>query len=137
MTDIHECARRLTWSGGTHVFNLADQTVLGIIAGRRDIPLPTLLTMRGYGMGTKNILDGQFGDTVGAALQRFDQSVYSTTDIEHIILLGLIGARELPVQECVDLVDRYVVAKPLLPNAQTAYEILSGLFVGKPMTAEV
>jgi hypothetical protein len=129
----HPCARTITWAGGTHTFNLANAMVQAIINGESGVKMPIELTMRGYMSG--KCLDGQYGSTVGACFKRFDEGVYSTSDIEHVILLGLVGARELPTWECIELVDEHVVEQPLAQNAAVAFEILAALFVGEVANA--
>jgi Phage tail tube protein, GTA-gp10 len=125
---LHECARRLTWAGGTHVFNLADDFVLKVMAGAL-CPMPTALLLRGDYMN-KGCFAGQFGDTPSAAMKRFNEGVYSLQDVEHIIELGLIGGGDVTVAEAVDLVDEHVRGRAIGPSAQLAFEIIAALFVG-------
>lgn len=124
---MNECAREMTWAGGAHVFNLNEPTVIKMMLGNLG-PMPTAFVLAGYIGGP--MLKGQFGDTPAACLKRFEQSVYSTDDIERIIALGLYGGGSVGAADAIALVDKHVKGKPLAPSALLAYEILGALFIG-------
>lgn len=72
---------------------------------------------------------GQYGDTPAACLRRFEEGVYSPTDIESIFRIGLIGGG-LGVGEADALVNEHVRGQPIAQNAVIAVEVLSNLFTG-------
>lgn len=123
---MSDCGRRIKWAGGEHEFDLGNERVLAMLRADGMVPAPTAFLLRGY-VG-KAILDGQFGGTPAACLKRFDQGVYSVSDVERIIELGLYGGG-LTASDAVDLVDAHVRGKPLAENAVIAYEVLAALFV--------
>jgi hypothetical protein len=104
-----ECARKITWTGGTHTFSLNHAWVRSVLSFR-GIPGPN-------------------GDTPAACLSRFDQGIYSIDDIERVIELGLIGGG-MPERDVEALLDAHVRGKPLAPNILIATEVLAALFVG-------
>jgi hypothetical protein len=128
MSELHECARRITWAGGTHVFNLAHPVVMRMLAGAV-APLPTVLVMTGDYVGGK-CLAGEYGATPAAAMKRFNDGIYSVGDVVNIIELGLYGGGDVSAADAVDLVNRHVRGRALGPSAQLAFEILAALFVG-------
>lgn len=119
------CAREIKFAGELRTFNLNDPTVLATIAGAHDIRnLQLLMKFAG-----QRPLVGQFGDTPAACLKRFLEQVYSVSDIENVISLGLIGGG-MAADEAFQLVKEHVTGKPLAANALIASEAISALFVG-------
>lgn len=106
---MNECAREITWAGGTHVFNLNHRSAL--------------LRMQIIG------LPGQYGRTPAAAFRRFEEGVYSTDDVERIIEWGLIGGG-MSSRDAAAVLDTHVRMKPLASNALVAANILAALFIG-------
>ncbi len=106
---MNECAREITWAGGQHVFNLNEKRVRAI------------LSMRG--------LPGQYGPTPAACLKRFEDGIYSISDVERVLELGLAGGG-MPARDIAKIMDEHVRSKPLAPNALVAVAVLTGLFVG-------
>lgn len=123
---MNECAREITWAGGTHVFNLNHPSVIKMM-GDGHIGVPAAFVMLGYGTGS--LLKGQYGDTPAACLKRFDESVYSIDDVERIIALGLYGGG-VAAAEAAALVEKHVRGQAIAPSAIIAYEILAALFIG-------
>lgn len=126
MRNLSECGRRLKWAGGENDFDLGDRRVFKVLAGALG-SVPIVFMQRGYPM-FGGVLQGQYGDTPAACLKRFDQSVYSLTDVERVIELGLWGGGMQPA-DVVSLSDRFVRGKPLAANASLAFEVLAALFV--------
>ena len=104
MTDI-------TWSGGTHNFDLHAPRVRWLLQAAQN-PFP-----------------GQYGSTPAAALKRFDEGVYAPDDVERVLRLGLIGGG-MTGEEADALITKHVHGKPLAQNAATAFAVLSTLFFG-------
>ncbi|SFN02463.1 Phage tail tube protein, GTA-gp10 [Bradyrhizobium sp. Rc3b] len=122
---INPCARQIKFAGEVRTFNLNDSTVLATIAGGQDLRNLQLLMK----FGGRRPLGGQFGDTPAACLRRFLEQVYSVSDIENVIALGLIGGG-MAADEAFQLVKEQVTGKPLAGNALIASEVISALFVG-------
>ena len=110
MTD-NECARTITWAGGTTIFNLNDRWVRNVLS-YRGIPGPN-------------------GSTPSAVLSRFEAGSYSIDDVERVLELGLIGGG-MTRREADAVLDAHVRGKPLAPNVMIASEVLVALFVGAP-----
>jgi len=108
---MSECAKEITWAGGTHVFDPASPRVSWMLQVHQS-PFP-----------------GQYGDTPAAAFKRFDEGVYSPTDIERALRLGLIGGG-MSEAEADTLISAHVRGKPLHRNAVIAFGILTNLFMG-------
>jgi len=72
---------------------------------------------------------GQYGDTPAACLRRFDEGVYSPTDIEAIFRIALIGGG-LSENEADRLVSQHVRGEPIAENAVIAANVLYNLFTG-------
>jgi Phage tail tube protein, GTA-gp10 len=125
---ISPCGRRMKWAGGEHNFDLGDERALRILTGTSSPSMRYNLT---YGSGLQNEgpLPGQYGSTPAACLKRFQESVYSLTDVEHIIRIGLFGGG-LDLIEADDLVQKHVHGQPIGPCAALAFEVLAALFVG-------
>ncbi len=128
MSELTACGRRLQWSGGEHDFDLGAERVQRILRGTGIMPMPLMRKYAVVGDLTA-IFPGQFGDTPAAALKRFEQGVYSISDVERVIELGLYGGG-LKAEEAAELVDEHVRGEPLAANAVIAYEVLAALFVG-------
>jgi hypothetical protein len=109
MREDSQCARVVTWAGGTHTFDLSHPWVWQVIS------------IRG--------LPGPNGSTPVACLARFDGGTYSTDDVERIIELGLIGGGASR-QEADAILNNHVRGKPILPNVLLAMQVLTALFVG-------
>ncbi|KYK45160.1 hypothetical protein A1D31_11045 [Bradyrhizobium liaoningense] len=119
------CAREIKFAGEVRTFSLNDPTVLTTIAGGHDMRnLQLLMKFSG-----QRPLAGQYGDTLAACLKRFLEQVYSVSDIENVIALGLIGGG-MAADEAFRLVKEHVTGKPLAANALIASEVISALFVG-------
>lgn len=101
-------ARDITWSGGTHRFDLNSTRVQWMV---RNEPFP-----------------GQFGGTAAACLKRFEDGVYSIADIERVMEIGLIGGGKSP-DEAERIVGDGVRGKPQAPFALVAHHVLIALFV--------
>lgn len=108
---MSECAKEITWAGGMHLFDLGSPRVSWMLQVHQS-PFP-----------------GQYGDTPAASFKRFDEGVYSPTDIEQVMRIGLIGGG-LSEVEADALVAEHVRRKPLAANASIAFEILARLFLG-------
>ena len=74
-------------------------------------------------------LEGQHGATPAACLKRFIEQVYSVSDVENVIALGLIGGG-MDTDDAFDLVAKHVTGQPLAANALIASEVIAALFVG-------
>ena len=120
------CARRFKWAGGESDFDLGHERVLKVLGGDLCL-LPFEFLARGYPIDG-SVLKGQFGNTPAACLKRFDQAVYSIKDVERVIELGLWGGG-MRAADVINLSDRFVRGKPLVPSASLAFEILAALFV--------
>jgi Phage tail tube protein, GTA-gp10 len=122
------CGRRMKWAGGEHDFDLGNERALRILTGADSSSMRYSLT---YGSGLQNEgpLPGQYGTTPAACLKRFQESIYSIGDVEHIIRIGLYGGG-LDLIEADDLVQKHVHGQPIGPCATLAFEVLAGLFVG-------
>ncbi|MEY9590593.1 hypothetical protein ABIA06_002884 [Bradyrhizobium yuanmingense] len=81
------CAREIKFAGELRTCNLNDPIVLDTIAGGHTMRNLSLL-MKFSG---QRPLVGQYGDTPAACLKRFLEQVYSVSDVENVITLGLIG----------------------------------------------
>jgi hypothetical protein len=108
---MSKCATTVNWNGGTHVFDLNHPRASWMLQQRQS-PFP-----------------GQYGDTPAACLRRFEEGVYSPTDIEAIFRIGLIGGG-LSENEADRLVSEHVRGCPVAENAVIAVEVLSNLFTG-------
>jgi len=109
MTTADECAREITWAGGTHTFNLNEPRVR------------LMMKVRGF--------PGQFGNTPAACLRRFSENIYSSDDVERVLEWGLIGGG-LSSNEANRLLSENVRHRPIAPNAMAAFEVIAALFVG-------
>ncbi|WJR76017.1 gene transfer agent family protein [Bradyrhizobium sp. NP1] len=114
MTD-DQCAREITWAGGTHTFTLNHPWVRNV------------LSFRG--------IPGPGGNSPAACLAQFEAGNYSPDDVERVIELGLIGGGT-PEREVEALLDTHVRNKPLGPNILIAHQVLAALFVGTPEPTE-
>lgn len=119
------CARQIPFAGEVRNFNLNDPTVLATIAGGHDMSNLSLL-MKFSG---QRPLAGQYGDTPAACLKRFLEQVYSVSDVENVITLGLIGGG-MDADDAFALVKAHVTGQPLAANALIASEVIAALFVG-------
>jgi hypothetical protein len=108
---MSKCAKTINWNGGSHVFDLNHPRSAWMLQ-LHQAPFP-----------------GQFGDTPAACLRRFEEGVYSPTDIEQIFRIGLIGGG-LSENEADHLVSQHVRGVPIAENAVIAVEVLSNLFTG-------
>lgn len=126
MTNLTACGRRLKWADGEYDFDLGSDRALKLLAGDPGA-MPAAFLARGY-FGHAP-LQGQFGDTPAACLKRFEQAVYSVSDVERILEISLYGGG-MASSDAAALVDKHVRGKPLAPNAVIALEVLSLLFVG-------
>ena len=101
-------AREVTWAGGTHVFDLNSKRVAWML--NSEFP-------------------GQYGNTVAAALKRFDEQVYSPADVEAVFRIGLLGGgmSELDVDA---LIASHVHGQPLAPLALIAFGLVTAVFIG-------
>lgn len=106
---MSESARTITWAGGTHVFDLNHKDAL--------------LRMQVIG------LPGQYGNTPTACFRRFEEGVYSISDVERVVEWALIGGGTAP-REAAKIVQDHVRGKPLGPSAMLAMNVLTALFVG-------
>lgn len=109
MSDLDECARELAFAGGKYVFNLNEKRTR-LILQHRGLP-------------------GQFGNTPGACLKRFENSVYGIEDVERVLELGLLGGGT-PPREVERLLNEHVRSKAIAPNAEIAVQVLVALFTG-------
>lgn len=123
---MNPCSREITWSGGTHTFNLNDPRVLKVLNGVSDAP--KMLRTR-TGALELDPLRGQYGDTPAACLRRFEEGVYSIPDVERVILYGLWGGG-MKFADAADLVEKFVRGQPIAANAVVACEVIARLFVG-------
>lgn len=103
MTDTSPCAREITWSGGTHLFDLGHPWVRRVMNYRGPAP--------------------------AAVAARFETSNYTPEDVERVIELALIGGG-MPERDVDALLDAHVRGKPLGPNVILASAVLAALFVG-------
>lgn len=127
MTDTtNPCARAIMFGGEMRVFNLNTPRVIALVDGDPLAKRSLTLFRR---LGALSPLAGQYGNTFSACLKRFEQGVYSVSDVERIIALGLIGAG-MRESEAFALLDQHVVGKPIFENAVIAYGVLVGLFAG-------
>lgn len=126
MTELSKCARKVTWPGGKHHFDLGSERALGVLAGD---PHHTRLEFarHGYPLAAPPLV-GQFGDTPAACLRRFQTSVYSTSDVKRVLEIGLYGAG-MPATEAIALVAENVDGKPIGRLAMIAYGVLLALFM--------
>jgi Phage tail tube protein, GTA-gp10 len=108
---MSKCAKFINWAGGSHVFDLNSPRVAWMLQ-QRQAPFP-----------------GQYGDTPAACLRRFEEGVYSPTDIEQIFRIGLIGGG-LSESQADGLIGQHVRGAPIAENAVVAVEVLSNLFTG-------
>jgi hypothetical protein len=127
---INPCARQIPFAGEVRTFNLNDPAVLATMAGGQDLRNMALL-MRFAG---RSPLDGQYGSTPAACLKRFLEQVYSVSDVENVIALGLIGGGTA-TDEAFALVKEHVTGQPLAANALVASEVIAALFVGAEAAA--
>lgn len=106
---MSDSARTITWAGGTHIFDLNHKDAL--------------LRMQVIG------LPGQYGNTPAACFRRFEEGVYSISDVERVIEWGLIGGG---TASCVatKIVHDHVRGKPLGSSALLAMNVLTALFFG-------
>jgi hypothetical protein len=75
-------------------------------------------------------LHGANGTTPAACLARFEAGTYSSTDVERVIELALLGGG-LSERDTEAVLDAHVRDKPIAANAQIAASVLVGLFVGE------
>ncbi len=129
---MSECAREITWAGGTHVFDLNRPDVLAVLSQARHAPK---MARTRAGVLELLPLTGRNGDTPAAALKRFDEGSYSIEDIERVILYGLWGGG-LSLSAAEELVRKHVTGKPLAHAAQLAFTVLSALFIGAADNAD-
>ena len=119
--NTNRCARQISFAGKVRTFNLNDPKVLAMIAGGAKLKqVSRMITIARLGIG-RAPLAGQYGDT------RFLEKIYSATDVENVITLGLIGGG-MAEDEAFALVDEHVVGKPLDANALIASETIAALF---------
>jgi succinyl-CoA synthetase alpha subunit len=131
MTDhsTNPCARQSLFAGKVRTFNLNDPKVLAMISGGAKLKnVAKMVTISRLGIG-RAPLAGQYGDTPAACHKRFLEQVYSDTDVENVIALGLIGGG-MAEDEAFALVDEHVAGKPLAANALIASETIAALFDG-------
>ncbi|QDM17669.1 gene transfer agent family protein [Tardiphaga sp. vice278] len=107
MTDTNTTPKPMIWAGGEHAFTLNHPWVRNS------------LNLRG--------LAGDYGSTPAACFKRFEQGIFSSADVERVILLGLIGSG-LSSNEAEALVDKFVRTRPVLDNSATAFSVLATLF---------
>lgn len=98
-----ETSREITWSGGTHAFDLGHPWVRRVMSYRGPAP--------------------------AAVLSHFETGSYSPEDVERLIELGLIGGG-MPERDVEALLDAQVRGKPLGPNVIIASTVLAALLVG-------
>lgn len=122
---MNECAREIEWAGGRHVFNLNSPNVLDVLAGNRS----SMKTRVRSELVPLLPLQGQYGDTPAAAFKRFGDDVYSTDDIERVMLYGLWGGG-MPFAAAYELVATHVRGQPLAANAVIAFNVIAALFLG-------
>lgn len=108
---MSKCAKSINWAGGTHVFDLNSPRVAWMLQQRQ------------------SSFPGQYGDTPAACLRRFEEGVYSPTDIEQIFRIGLMGGG-VAESEADILIGQHVRGQPIAENAVIAVEVLSNLFTG-------
>jgi len=119
-------ARQLKFAGKVRTFNLNDPRVLAMISGGAHLKrVARMITICRLGIG-RAPLAGQYGDTPAACHRRFLEKVYSATDVENVIALGLIGGG-MAEDEAFALVDEHVANKPLEANALIASETIAAL----------
>jgi len=119
-------ARQLKFAGKVRTFNLNDPRVLAMISGGAQLKrVARMITICRLGIG-RAPLAGQYGDTPAACHRRFLEKVYSATDVENVIALGLIGGG-MAEDEAFALIDEHVTGKPLEANALIASETIAAL----------
>lgn len=124
------CARQISFAGKVRTFNLNDPKVSAMIAGGAKLKqVSRMVTIARLGIG-RAPLAGQYGDTAMACHRRFLEKIYSATDVENVITLGLIGGG-MAEDEAFALVDEHVVGKPLEASALIASETIAALFADK------
>ncbi|ABE62926.1 conserved hypothetical protein [Nitrobacter hamburgensis X14] len=117
-------SRQLQFAGKVRTFNLNDPRVLAMILGGAKLKqVAKMVTIARLGIG-RAPLAGQYGDTPEACHKRFLEQVYSVTDVENVIALGLIGGG-MAEDEAFALVDEHVSGKPLSANALIASETIA------------
>lgn len=125
--NTNRCARQISFAGKVRTFNLNDPKVFAMIAGGAKLKqVSRMITIARLGIG-RAPLAGQYGDTPAACHKRFLEKIYSATDVENVITLGLIGGG-MAEDEAFALVDEHVVGKPLEANALIASETIAALF---------
>lgn len=119
-------ARQLKFAGKVRTFNLNDPRVLAMISGGAQLKkVARMITICRLGIG-RAPLAGQYGDSPAACHRRFLEKVYSATDVENVIALGLIGGG-MAEDEAFALIDEHVTGKPLEANALIASETIAAL----------
>lgn len=124
---MNPCQREITWSGGTHTFNLNNPRVLKVLNGDPDAP--KMMRTRN-GIFEFAPLRGQYGDTPAACLRRFEEGVYSIPDVERVLLYGLWGGG-MKFADADALIEQFVRGQPVAANAVVAFEVITRLFVGE------
>jgi hypothetical protein len=123
----NRCARQISFAGKVRTFNLNDPKVFAMIAGGAKLKqVSRMITIARLGIG-RAPLAGQYGDTPAACHKRFLEKIYSATDVENVITLGLIGGG-MAEDQAFALVDEHVVGNPLEANALIASETIAALF---------
>jgi hypothetical protein len=102
-------AREVTWAGGTHVFDLNSKRVAWML--NSEFP-------------------GQYGNTVAAALKRFDEQVYSPADVESVFRVGLLGGG-MSEPDVDALIASHVHGQPLQSLAVIAFNLVVAVFTGE------
>lgn len=72
---------------------------------------------------------GQHGDSIAAALKRFEEQVYSPADIENVFRVGLLGGG-MADGDVHTLIATHVRGQPLEANAVIAFNLVVAVFVG-------
>lgn len=101
-------AREVAWAGGTHVFDLNSKRVAWMLNDR---------------------FPGQYGNTIAAALRRFEEQVYSPADIEMVLRVGLLGGG-MAETEVESLIEEHFRGQPLAPFALIASGLVAAVFIG-------
>jgi hypothetical protein len=119
-------ARQIKFAGEVRTFNLNDPKVLAMIAGGAALKnVARMVTIARLGIG-RAPLAGPYGDTPAACHRRFVEKIYSPSDVENVIALGLIGGGTAE-DKAFALVDEHVANKPLEANALIASEVIAAL----------
>lgn len=124
---MNPCAREIIWAGGKHTFNLNNPQVLQVLNGDPDAPK---MKRTRNGIFELAPLRGQYGDTPAACLRRFEEGVYSISDVERVLLYGLWGGG-MKFADADALVEQFVRGQPVAANAVIACEVIARLFVGE------